>query len=174
MTCAVVYKKNDRIILAADKQGTSVEGHTKIQYKQPKIIKTQTFAAAAAGQFQAIEMLHYDLRVDRDHKDPHKFMCKTVVPAIKALFKEREIEMTSDTSFLFVVDKKIFILEEDLHVCEPESNFVAIGSGANIAMGALYVCDKLNMSCEDAIKQVMNATSEFNITVSKKYDSILI
>lgn len=173
MTCAVAYRRDRKIYIAADKQATDVGNHFKSQYKSPKVFEKDDLVIAVSGSFAVLQFVKHKLTFTRTEKDTEKFLIMDFCDALKKQLKENDID-SSDTNIIVCVDRRIFVVDCDFHVGEPDTKYISIGSAKEVALGAFFVADKMGLDPEVVVDYAMKAANNVNITVSNKYDMMVI
>ena len=108
-----------------------------------------------------------------------KFMRTKFVDSVKAAFKDHGFGSIGgsdeDTGGIFIVglEGRIFTIDEDFHVGENVVNYMAEGSGGQIALGALYAT-KNQKNPKLRLKAALEAASEFNMAVAPPFTYIQV
>ena len=152
MSVVVAIRENGKIYMGADSQVT--KGGTRVTLKNPnnyKIWKVDGGEHCLMGQVGNLRdgnviRLMRDVFDDYDEfyeRVNYRFVVKYLVPEIiKSLRDAKYIKVTDeyvdslDSSFLFAYRDKLFLINSDLAVIEV-NDYVAIGSGADQAIGSL-------------------------------------
>jgi ATP-dependent protease HslVU (ClpYQ) peptidase subunit len=102
------------------------------------------------------------------------------IDSVKQAFKDNgygSIGSSSeeDTGGIFIVgvEGRIFTVDEDFHVGENVFNFMAEGSGGQVALGALYAT-KNQKNPKLRLKAALEAASEFNMAVAPPFTYIQV
>jgi ATP-dependent protease HslVU (ClpYQ) peptidase subunit len=101
------------------------------------------------------------------------------VDSVKQTFKDNGFGTIGgsdeDTGGIFIVGVcgRIFTIDEDFHVGENIVNYMAEGSGGQIALGALHATKK-QKNPRIRLKAALEAASEFNMAVSAPYTYIQV
>lgn len=157
MSVVVAIKDNGRVYIGADSQVT--KGGTRTTLRNPNNYKVWRVGDAPnclmasvgtlrdANVVRLMEDLVTDYNVYRDEID-YKFVVRKIVPSIVnelksyGFLKDEQYVESLDSSFLFAFQDKLYKIGFDCSVVEV-SDFAAIGSGANEALGSLLSTDKL-------------------------------
>ena len=108
-----------------------------------------------------------------------QFLRTKFIDSVKLAFKEGgygDIGGTDeDTGGIFIVglEGRIFTIDEDFHVGENIVNYMAEGSGGQIALGALYAT-KNQKNPKVRLKAALEAASEFNMSVAPPFTYIQV
>ena len=149
MTCCIAYKIKDGIILAADSAGTD-EDDNQVLRQDPKLMKIGNFMFAISGSFRLRDILMYDfiipIKAKNETIDKYmrtKFINKFREACIKKGATKKIDEQDELLGNVIVAyEDKIYQIESDFQVGESIDNFAAIGSGCQLALGALYTLSK--------------------------------
>jgi ATP-dependent protease HslVU (ClpYQ) peptidase subunit len=102
------------------------------------------------------------------------------IDSVKQAFKDNgygSIGSSSeeDTGGIFIVglEGRIFTIDEDFHVGENVVNYMAEGSGGQIALGALYAT-KNQKNPKLRLKAALEAAAEYNMSVSAPFTYIQV
>ena len=158
MTAIVALTDGKRLCIAGDSAGVAVGGEIHIR-KTAKVFVRDGYAIGYTTSFRMGQLLKYEVILPpqpTDTVDLEEFMVRTFVPAVRSTFTEHGFaksltkgkraeamhyeEHGQQTGGRFIVGFQgtLFVIEEDFHVGRPQTSYVAIGSGAAVAHGALY------------------------------------
>ena len=175
MSVVVAIKEGGKVYVGADSQVTKGGTRTTLlnpnNYKIWKVRDAENCLMAHVGwvrEANVVRTLYLvdDYDVYRDCID-FRFVVKSVIPEItKALgearyLKEGYIE-SMESSYLFIYRDRIFNIGSDLSVVEVE-DYVAIGSGANQAIGSLLSTE--GKKPEERIVMAIKASAASDIYV---------
>ncbi len=153
--------------------------------KEPKCFKVGQYAVAFTDSFRMGQILQYSWNPPKytptkTNSGLDKFMRTKFVDSVKQAFKEGgygSIGSSSDedTGGIFIVGVcgRIFTIDEDFHVGENVVNYMAEGSGGQIALGALHAT-KNQKNPRLRIKAALEAATEFNMSVAAPYTYIQV
>jgi hypothetical protein len=110
-----------------------------------KIIEHELFTIACAGDLRAINILKAGLKIPKNYvaQNDDDFITVLLIPAMRKAFSDGGYEKTSDgqssheSEFLVVYKAKIYELGSDYSWVRDSRGVYAIGSGGQIALGAL-------------------------------------
>jgi hypothetical protein len=108
-----------------------------------------------------------------------KFMRTKFVDSVKDAFRAHgygsQVSGQEDEGgiFLIGVEGRIFTMDEDFHIAENIVNYMAEGSGAFLALGALYAT-KNQKNPKVRMKVALEAAATFNMAVSAPYSFIQV
>lgn len=156
-----------------------------ISRKEPKCFKVGQYAIAFTDSFRMGQILQYawtppKYTPTKTNSGLDKFMRTKFIESVKQAFKDGgygSIGSSSDedTGGIFIVglEGRIFTIDEDFHVGENVVNYMAEGSGGQIALGALHAT-KHQKNPKLRIKAALEAATEFNMAVAAPYTYIQV
>jgi ATP-dependent protease HslVU (ClpYQ) peptidase subunit len=182
MTCIIGYldKKNKCTWIGCDSLGSN--GYTKAIELQPKIFRNKVFDNVVMGStstFRHIDLLKYskDLFDEIDkYKDvviDHEYMVTKFIPKVHKLLVEGifdEDTKNKGANFIVGVDDKLFEIQNDYSVLNPELGFCSVGCGESVAMGSLITTkDDENTSIPDKIKKALECAEMYSCGVQRPF-----
>lgn len=155
MTCIVAIAGSPAV-LAADSLGST--SYSKQEYQNKKVItltcarQNEDFSSTPVkigigytSSFRMGDLLTYCFKpptidINQDTLD---YLVCSFIPSIITCFDTHHYSRNKDGSkwggvFLVAVEHRIFIVQDDFSVLEPTCGFASVGSGSEIALGALY------------------------------------
>lgn len=178
MSLVVAIKDQDRIVLGSDKQGTlgNVADHTCT-----KIWNVPEFEGAVmggVGSARASQIIQYTPIIDKNVVPSDiniDYIICNVAPTLLATLEANGIKCDADdlgmkalpNCFIFAYKDKAWIIYQDLSVAEI-TDYLAIGSGAEVARGALYATADKNVF--DRIVTAIDAAAEITLYVDNDLD----
>lgn len=179
MSLIVAVKDGDRYVLGADKQcsagGSKDHNATKIW----EVEKAPGIIMGGVGSVRASQIIQYSDVVDLNclaRGLTTEFISRSLVPEIVAALEINGISCQISPEdktkyipnvFLFAVEDKAWAVWNDLSVVEIEDSF-AIGSGSEVATGALYATKDKNPF--ERIVTCIEAASESTLYVDDGID----
>lgn len=165
MSLIIAIKEKDRVILGADKQVStgSTKDHTATKIWE--MTELEGGLMGGVGSARASQIIQYSQVIDKNFTGPinTEFVICALVPTIAATLKANGIATTASEEdsctmipnvFIFAYKEKAWVIWHDLSVVEIVDYF-AIGSGADVARGALFATKEKNpferiVTCIDA------------------------
>lgn len=175
MTCIVAIKNNNKVYLAGDAAATS--GHTKVVRKDPKVFKNGRFLLGFCGSFRFGQLMRFTFKPPRKpaEMDDLEFICTRFIPRMQECISEHGYSLSeeSDSSLVVGFNGELYVIESDCQVELIDSPFVAIGSGRELAIGALETMYLLqaakHMHVREVLTTALSVASIHNNTVSPPY-----
>ena len=179
MSLVVAIKDKDRIVLGADKQAST--GGTK-DHTNTKIWKLEELPGAiigSVGSARASQIIQYSQVIDKNlipETMDTAFVVRVLAPTLANGLKMNGIVVGADeggkcdmmpNAFIFAYKDKAWTIWHDLSVSEIEDYF-AIGSGSDVARGALFATPEKNPF--DRIVTCIEAAAESTLYVDDGID----
>lgn len=165
MTCIAGLVKDGIVYLGGDSAG--VNDWDLTVRKDQKIFINGEFLIGFSSSFRMGQLLQYkfDPPIRHNDMDIFRFMVSIFVERIRACFhdggyQKRIEEREIGGQFLIGYAGRLFHIDSDYQVGEAIDNMLAIGCGANVAIGALYVLR--NMNPIERIERALEAAERFN------------
>lgn len=150
MTCVVgvEYEENGerKVLLAAD--AASTNEYTTQVVRGPKVFRVNELLIGFTTSFRMGQLLQYRLAHHLpnrlyQHLDPMEHIIVNVIPAIMDAMDEGRYLKTEDQraeagTYLIGFAGRLFEVSDGFGVCEWEDGYGAIGSGYQIALGAMF------------------------------------
>src|SRR6185437_1849801 len=145
MTCIAAVIHGNKVWMGGDSLSGDWYGHVAPRSK-PKVIKKGSYLIGSAGSVRMSNLLQVSFTPPEP--DPrcevYTFMVQQWVESLKHCFKTYGYGKTnsgedsfSDSGILVGFNGQLFEIQSDYQVNQPIFQFAAIGSGADIALGAL-------------------------------------
>lgn len=174
MTCIIGLEHNNKVYLGCD--SLSIEGWNSQISAYDKIFKRGEFLFGVAGYPRVGQILNYSLPItpQLETQDDMAYLSSIFVKVVRECFKENEIGSTDDngshygfSSVIFGYRKKVYLLDSNFQIINFTEGYTAIGSGKDLALGAMYVLKDLQP--KQRILKALEASAYFNIGVSKPF-----
>jgi ATP-dependent protease HslVU (ClpYQ) peptidase subunit len=181
ITCIVGYLDlvNDCTWIGGDSCGSN--GYTKSIELQSKVFRNRIFKNVIMGStstFRHIDLLKYSKtlfeEVDfyKDTKLDHEYMVTKFIPNLIKLFNDGikdEKDENKGANFIIGTKNKIFEVQQDYSVLEPEDGYTSVGCGESIALGSLYSTKSLDIPIPDKIKIALEAAEHVACGVQRPF-----
>ena len=166
MSLVIAVKEKDRIVLGADKQASL--GNAK-DHTNTKIWRVEDLPGAimgSVGSARASQVIQYSNIIDKNllRQDlDTEFVVRVLAPTIAGGLKSNGVVVEAPegalcdlmpNAFIFAYKDKAWVIWNDFSVSEIE-DYLAIGSGSDVAKGALFATPTKNaferiVTCIDA------------------------
>lgn len=144
MTCIVGIAEGGKVCIGGDSAGVS--GYTVTVRSDPKVFRTGAFLVGFTTSYRMGQLLRYAFHapVQPEGVDTFEYMVTLFVETIRECLKtggyaKKELEQETGGSFLVGYAGHLFQIDNDYQVGECAEGYMAVGSGKEIALGALYV-----------------------------------
>lgn len=185
MTCIVAISQGGTVYMGSDHAASDEKSGWIIARKEPKCFKVGQYGIAFTDSFRMGQILQYNwtppkYTPTKTNSGLDKFMRTKFIDSVKDAFKEHGYgnfgpSEEGDTGGIFIVGVcgRIFTVDEDFHVGENVYNFMAEGSGGQLALGALWAT-RNQKNPKMRIKSALEAAAEFNMAVSAPFTYIQV
>lgn len=171
MTSIVAYKKEDTIIIGGD---SAASGNNRIvSRKDKKVFKRRGIAFGFAGSFRIGQLIKYSLKIPKrpTHMYNEEYIFNCLIGEIFKLLKLNKLVKKNqmDCNILIGYGKQIYKVDSDFQVEIADDNYAAIGDGADIALGALFVLKDTELTPEEKLEKALYASARYCTTVSPPF-----
>lgn len=184
MTCIVAIAQNGTVYMGSDHAASDDKSGWIMARKEPKCFKVGQYAVAFTDSFRMGQILQYSWNPPKyvptkTNSGLDKFLRTKFIDSVKLAFKEGGYGdiggSDEDTGGVFIIglEGRIFTIDEDFHVGENIVNYMAEGSGAMFALGALHAT-KNQKNPKLRIKAALEAASEFSMSVAPPFTYIQV
>lgn len=181
MTCIIGFTdmQNGVSWIGGDSLGS--DGYVKAANTSAKVFRNDTFKSVLIGgttTFRHLDLLKYseDLfdEIDLYKKTDidHKFMVTQFIPKVIKLFKEgvvAEAETERGGNFIIATPCRVFEVQSDYSVLEPELGICAVGCGREVAMGSLITTAGMDIPPQDKIVMALKAAEQYCCGVQRPF-----
>jgi hypothetical protein len=147
MTCVVGLEHGGVVYLGADSAAVSRE---RLRSRaDPKAFRVGPYVMGYTTSFRMGDVLRYSFAPpDPPERGLDRFMATTFIDAARAAFREAGVATSASGvescgAFLVGVRGRLFTVESDYQVGVERAGFHAVGSGDQVALGALYATAKM-------------------------------
>lgn len=181
MTCIIGFTdhKSNVSWIGGDSLGSN--GYTKATELSSKVFRNETFKNVLIGgttTFRHLDLLRYSEELFEEidwykkTEIDHKFMVTKFIPKIIKLFKDGIVDETETKrggNFIVATPGRLFEVQSDYSVLEPELGICAVGCGEEVAMGSLITTKDLDMSPQDKIIKALEAAEQYCCGVQRPF-----
>ncbi len=174
MTCIAVTRKDNKLYMAGER-GAS-DDDTILTLSSPKVWKLGPYLIGYAGTLDG-ERVRYNFNpYVPDIKDTDKFMQTKFIKQLRTFYNEWWVDTSKDADLGMIICVRGEIYEHnatDMSLSKYTGDYLAMGSGAQLALGHLHATEKL----ADQKKRVMgavNAAIKFSPTCVGPVDFVSI
>jgi ATP-dependent protease HslVU (ClpYQ) peptidase subunit len=173
MTCVIGYHTDDGIWIGADSAGTDGFGGRTMR-ADTKVFTNGPMLFGFCGSFRMGQLLRYALTPPPQPEgvSDFQYMVTTFIDEVRSVLKKGGYTYIKNNEevggdFIVAYKDKLYHVEEDFQVGLSTRSYVAIGSGADVAHGAMAVSAE-----EDPVKKIkaaLKASSEHNAYVAPPF-----
>lgn len=176
MTCIAALVHQGKVYMGGDSAGTSPWYLSQVSVVDDKVFTNGKMLIGACGSFRMLQLLHYSLTPPDYHTDVdlYKYMVTDFIGAVRSCLRaggwaKRENEVESGGTFLVAFNRRLFQVQDEYSVVESAEGYDAIGSGADLALGALYASAGYGQTPEERIRLALEAAEKFNAGVRRPF-----
>lgn len=176
MTCIVGLESRGAVWIGGDSAGTASNMHQRIR-KDPKVFIRGDFIIGFCGSFRMGDLLKHNMNLPSAGEgiDPVQFMVNDFVTALRECLDEENKSIQDEreklSPYILVGFKgKLFNVEGDYQVGQPAAGFDAVGSGADIAIGAMHASRRSLLTPRGRITQALEASALNNAAVRPPFN----
>ena len=184
MTCIVAIAQNGTVYMGSDHAASDDKTGWIISRKEPKCFKAGQYGIAFTDSFRMGQILQYawtppKYTPTKTNSGLDKFMRTKFIESVKDAFRSggygSQVSGQEDEGGIFIVGVcgRLFTVDEDFHVGENVVNYMAEGSGGQLALGALHATKK-QRNPRVRLKSALEAATEFNMSVAAPYTYIQV
>lgn len=165
MTCIVGIVDDNTVYIGGDSAG--IAGNNICIRADEKVFKNGPYLIGFTSSFRMGQLLRFDLEPPKPPDNSNKlfeFMVKEFVPATRECFKKGGFSTIRNSEeqggqFLIGVNGHLFSMEQDYQIGEFTDNCASVGSGMQIAQGALFATK--DKSPRTRIKIALEASAKY-------------
>lgn len=176
MTCIAGIVKNGIVYIGGDSAG--IAGDSLRHRKDEKVFllknNIDNMAFGFTTSFRMGQLLRYGFKAPDHPKSMNdmEYLCTLFIDAVRNRFKnggwlERRNDMECGGTFLMGYRGKLYYIGSDFQVGETNNSFDSVGSGREVAIGALHILSSIDsFTVEDKIIKSLEAAEQYNSAVS--------
>jgi ATP-dependent protease HslVU (ClpYQ) peptidase subunit len=168
MTCIVGLEQDGKVYIGGDSAGVS--GTNLCVRADEKLFRNGPFIIGFTTSFRMGQLLRYKLcpPVHPEEMNVDEFMTTIFIDEVRRCLRNggyarRKEEQESAGTFMIGYRGKLFVIESDYQVGRAVDGIGAVGSGAQVAIGALHA-----QTATTALNCGLCATSQCNLTAESK------
>jgi ATP-dependent protease HslVU (ClpYQ) peptidase subunit len=168
MTAIVGLVHDGCVYIGGDSAG--VDGYSLTVRADGKVFRNGLFLFGFTTSFRMGQLIRYALEPPSPEGDLEHFMAVSFVDAVRSCLKEggwarKDNEREEGGTFLVGVAGRLFAVHEDYQVAEAADGYAAVGSGEQVALGALYATADTDMEPGERVLVALRAAERFNAGV---------
>jgi len=176
MTCIVAIKHKGKIYMGGDSAGCYPGTDRLVSLKTPKLFRNGEFLIGIENSLRMGQLLNFSFcppkRPSKMSKD--KFMSTSFMDAVRQCFRKGGYQSKNDEqeiggNFIVGYQGNIYLAEGDYNIHTRRDSYATIGSGSEVALGALYVNQNHYDDPELRIREALSAAEKFNLTVRRPF-----
>ncbi|BAV39416.1 hypothetical protein BPT24_298 [Tenacibaculum phage pT24] len=192
MSTIIAVKQDGKIYMGCDTQASGKARMSQNRKDKKMFIKKNgngiNFGIGACGSFRFMNILQYGFSIPSFHSseyssdDPKmEYMVNTFVEKLKLFFKERGVHVDARDKqldqggyLLVAFSGRLFHIMDDYQVAEYHDDFLAIGSGGDIAKASLITSEEFKntnneVGVEKRISLALECASKIDLFTSPPF-----
>lgn len=177
MTCIVGLEIKNNVIIGCD--SAAANGWNIYASRLRKVFRVGNFLIGYTTSFRMGQLLQYKLVVteQQSSQDDLEYLATTFIDAVRECmkgggFRTVENEQEAGGQFLVGYKNKLYEVASDFQVNSSASGYMAIGCGADFALGSLFSNEHLPH--DKRIEQALKAADNFSNGVCGPYHTEML
>lgn len=176
MTCIVGLVHKGEVWMGGD-SASNGNWITRIS-SLPKVFMVHDMLIGITGNWRLAQLLQYHLPAELDAwdgaEDYMQYLVLTFVPAVRKLFKEEGFSKEDNNqqsyygAYMIGHAGQLYTVESNYQVVQHVDGYTAVGSGAELALGALYVLGE-KTAADKRIEMALEAAAYFSNGVERPF-----
>lgn len=170
MTCIVGLVQDEAVWIGGD--SAAVAGHSVTIRNDEKVFSNGELVIGFTSSFRMGQLLRYCLAppVRLEGITDMIYLVAHLIPAMRQVLRDGGELATKDGKdeggcFLLGYRGGLYRVDDDFQVGVPASGMAAIGSGGEVALGALWALQDSGLAPRKKLERVLGITAELNIGV---------
>jgi ATP-dependent protease HslVU (ClpYQ) peptidase subunit len=175
MTCIAAVVEGDRIWMGGDSAFSERWSMSLVARANQKVFRNGPFLIGVCGSARVLDVLRYTFKPPKQPRgvDVSRYMRSVFIDAVRAamkdagvMWKENNLEEI-ESSVLVGYRGRLFCIEGDFQVGEAIDDFSAVGSGGDVALGALTVTE--GVPARKRLLAALGAAERYNAGVRRPF-----
>lgn len=175
MTCVIGLETPDGVWIGADSAGSTPYGSQTLR-ADTKVFRHGPMLFGFCGSYRMGQLLRFNLELTPQPagmKD-YEYMVRHVIEDVRDCLKYGGftwVEKNTETggNFLVAYNDRLYEVEEDFQVGVSSRSYVAIGSGGEVASGAMAILSDGDLPPTKQIKRALKVASEHDAFVAPPF-----
>lgn len=175
MTCIVAIAHDGHVTMGGDSAGVS--GYDLQLLAEPKIFRNRGLLIGYTTSFRMGQLLQYEMTPPlRDPADDDMaYIVRRLIPVIRTLLSEHGFaskynNVEQGGSFLLGYRGGVYGIHSDYQVARTRDGFDAVGSGTQVALGAMHATAEMGLDPARRIALALAAAERFTATVRGPFE----
>ena len=183
MTCIVGIEHQNKVYIGGD-SAISDEYCVDSCYDNEKVFTIPPYIFGICGSMRVTQIIHYAFNALGDENNDNAdiaFLVTKFTSKLRKLLQSNGISLTSDngdilpdTSFLLGFKNKLYTVDNDFQIVRNDCGYASVGTGSEVAIGALYATKDLNLDPYKRLQIALEASSTHTLHVRSKFHYLSI
>ncbi len=179
MTCIVGLVHQGKVIIGADSQASKGYVVSTLAPSTPKVFRLGEMVIGVCGSLRTLQLLRFALTLPShpESRDVMAYIAVDVANAVRECLKsagnaKKDSDQENHESELLIAYRgRLYSLHSDYSVMEVADGYYAVGSGAELAMGALHMSTHMGdlVAPKQRVRWALEASAAFNHGVSAPF-----
>ena len=175
MTCVVGLRFDNCVYIGADSFLSDSMTGLKLRYPK-KVFQVNDFIIGVCGSVRLLQTVAHKFQVAPKFvgQDIYDYVYSTFFDCLinclrqeKCLMEADGIEVLPNSQMIIGIEDKIFVVQPDLSIFEPEEDFVCIGSGEFHSQGVMEILKGTDLTPAEKIQTAIEKTSKHVVSVNE-------
>ena len=186
MTCIVALIHENKVLLGGDAAASDEKSGLIFQRTDPKVFKVGQYGIGFVDSFRMGQILQYSwtppiYKPTTGYRNLDKFMRTKFVQSVKEAYQEHgygrfgsNTEDGDEGGIIIIAVQntgRIFTMDVDYHVSEVDVDYLAEGSGQQVALGSLFSTSTVKTP-RKRVRMALEAAAKFNMSVRPPFTII--
>lgn len=177
MTCIVGLVHQGAVLIGGDSAG--VAGYSITARVDQKVFTRHGYAFGFCGSFRMGQLLRYEAELPDPadplmSSNPDGFMVAAFIPLVRKALKAggfTSVEDNVETGGLFLVGVRgrLYAIDSDFQIGRSRDNYMAVGCGEDLALGALRATRKQDLEPRQRIRTALDAATHHSAGVCRPF-----
>lgn len=172
MTAIVGLVHDGRVYIGGDSAGTG--GYIQTIRADHKVWASAGYVFGFTTSFRMGQLLRHAFTPPKPTVHLDRFMCTVFIDAVRTCLKDggwasKSSEREEGGTFLVGVAGRLFRVDQDYQVAESIDRFDAVGSGAELALGALHATAHLEIKPKLRLRLALSAAARYSASVAEPF-----
>ena len=172
MSCVVGWEATDGVYMACD--SASSNGWDIRVSMIPKVFRKGPLLVGFTGSWRMGQLLRYQVDFGPVRGDALTYLNTTFIETVRTCFKDHGFSEVNNNqeeggTFLVGLHGKLYWIDCDFQVNWFDDHYLAIGCGAQYALGALHATQGLNISPTERLRLALRAAGHHSAFVREPF-----
>ena len=177
MTCIVAIEQEGTIYLGGDSAASEPATLALRILHEPKVFRNGEMIMGCCSSLRIQQLMQHSLVLPArtEYQDDLEYLVTDFIDAVRAVQRDKGVQKKEnefeehDAQFLLGYRGNIYYVEDDYQVYRTNEPWAAVGSGSDLALGALYALKGSKCTPEEKIQIALEAAESYNAGVRRPF-----